>query len=101
MSARNELYEYINQLIEDGHTIMPGSYAALKIGELLDRIEDNRVHVEAQLLHIKAKTARLDLLDPLSLYQRRLIKEQADKIDPYEMCDGHLVRKSDGKPVTL
>lgn len=67
---------------------------------LIGHVEDDRAHAEAERLRQRAKATRIDLLNPFSPYQEQLIHELANLIDPYEMRDGQLVRKSDGKPVT-
>lgn len=92
---------YARQAIHDVVGCEPVSDECDRIRELLDQVEDDRAHAEAEKLRVKAKTVRLDLLDPFSPYREQLIREQADEIDPYEKRDGQLVRKSDGRAVTL
>lgn len=66
-----------------------------RMTELLDKIEDERAHREAEKLRETAKKLRSNAPDRTGLLVAAL------RIDPYEMRDGQLVRKSDGKAVTL
>lgn len=107
MSARNELYELINQLIEDGHTILPGSHTARKIGDLLDRIEDSRSHLDAERLRNEAKLHEHDAVDCTGREKDHYLRTAgvlvyaAGLTDPYEERNGQLVNKRTGQPVTL
>lgn len=71
------------------------------LGYWLSRIEDDRAHREAVRLRQRAEATHLDLLNPYSLHEERLVRGLAVLVDPYELRDGQLVRKSDGKPVIL
>lgn len=65
-----------------------------QMSDLLDQVEDDRLHQEAAKLRVLAaeyKTGRV---------QRKLM-HVADHLDPYETVGDQLVRKSDGKPVEL
>lgn len=74
---------------------------------LLDLVEDDRVHAEAEKLRNEAKLHEQDavgLIDPeREMYLRTAgaMTYSANLIDPYEQRDGQLVRKSDGRPVQL
>lgn len=68
---------------------------------LLTLVGDARAHDEAEKLRKIAASMKLDLLDPFSPYAHQLVTDIANSIDPYEMRGDQLVRKSDGKPVTL
>lgn len=72
-----------------------------RITELLDRVEDDRAHTEAEKLRGKADelSAQADNLAAESMVDAYRL--YANEMDPYRVVDGQLVRKSDGKPVTL
>lgn len=74
-----------------------------KVDELLNRVEDDRAHAEAEKLRRQADEAEKSLLasaDPALVFRTTdTIRTAANMIDPYEMRDGQLVRKSDGQPV--
>lgn len=65
------------------------------VKRLLDQVEDDRVHAEAEKLRAEIKLLGMGPLSAVAFTQA------ADLVDPYEMRDGQLVRKSDGKPVNL
>lgn len=71
-----------------------------EMDDLLNQVEDDRAHAEAERLRLRAKASELGV-GPFAEGQRELIIGLADLIDPYVLCDGELVRKSDGTPVTL
>lgn len=68
-----------------------------RVDDLLNKVEDDRAHAEAEKLRTEAKLFEQDgYMDEGGIYEAA-----AAMIDPYEMRDGQLVRKSDGKPVTI
>jgi hypothetical protein len=68
-----------------------------QVTELLDQVEDDRAHTEAEKLRNEAAIydEEGERNVAAGLYRA------ADMVDPYEMRDGQLVRKSDGKAVVL
>lgn len=93
-SARSEIHDW-------GDCEGLDSAECHQVDELLDQIEDDRAHHEAEKLRETAAGMVFNLLDPFSPQKEGWVRHIADEIDPYEMRDGQLVRKSDGKPVTL
>lgn len=67
---------------------------------LIDQVEDDRAHREAERVRQRADISELGV-GPFAEGQRQLILGLADLVDPYEIRDGQLVRKSDGKPVII
>jgi hypothetical protein len=63
-----------------------------RIRMLLDQVEDDRVHAEAE--RIRTAVAEDAAYRPKG---HAAMLEVAESMDPYEMRDGNLVRKSDGK----
>lgn len=72
--------------------------------DLIGQVEDARAHVEAEKLRAEAKEYEKEakgLFNEGAYYKAAAVMAYAASlIDPYEMRDGQLVRKSDGKPVT-
>lgn len=75
---------------------------------LIDQVEDNRAHREAEKLYVEAEKHKRsaeaasgpEIIDGHMAAWSRLTRA-GQMIDPYEMRDGQLVRKSDGEPVNL
>lgn len=99
--GRDLVYGFVNKQVAVERQIKSGSDDDLQLHDLLNRVEDDRAHVEAEKMRARAKAVRLDLLDPFSPYREQMIMGLADLADPYEKRDGQLVRKSDGQPVIL
>jgi len=82
----------------------PISRACRELDALLDenneRVEDDRAHAEAEKLRKAAGEFNLGSNDLIARTTRAALGGAAEQIDPYEMRDGQLVRKSDGKLVT-
>jgi len=77
----------------------------LGIDRLLDRIEDDRAHAEAEKIRKEAEATAAagrehDQVDR-ALRASGAMHYVADQVDPYETRDGRLVRKSDGAPVAI
>lgn len=65
-----------------------------QLSELLDQVENDRLHAEAKRLR--------DLATGYKPGPRhKTVQRVAEHLDPYEWVDGQLVRKLDGKPVSL
>lgn len=93
---------------ELGHCLHVGGYGGEQCDALsaaLDQVEDDHAHRQAELLRQRAKLIADPEFNSGSAWQReresKLVLGLAALIDPYEERDGTLVRKSDGKPVTL
>lgn len=92
--ARDRLFQYVESL------------KRLTFGEgrrlfgLLNQVEDDRAHAEAVKLREKVESWGFPAT-PRAEDTARAWRTVADEIDPYEEKDGVLVRKSDGKPVSL
>lgn len=113
--ARDQVYNFVNRMASFAmqnpngldyrtyQSVEAGSqcYEDLELRSLLSQVEDDRAHREAKRLRQRAEVTTIDLLNPCSLHDAKLIMGIADLIDPYEMRDGQLVRKSDGQPVTI
>lgn len=113
--ARSQVYSFVNkrgdQMARYGPAapyqkmIEPGTDDDLFLHGLLNRVEDDRVHAEAERIREEAKATA----DAWTSEVNRDRAERAsgamcyvaDLIDPYEERDGQLVRKSDGTPVVL
>lgn len=100
-AARDLVYSFVNRIAPgsfgDGRTAVEGgSDEDLYLHGLLNRVEDDRAHAEAEL--IRGVVANDKVYRPK--WQRGML-EAADLIDPYKELDGQLVRKSDGKPVVI
>jgi hypothetical protein len=63
----------------------------------IDRIEDDRLHAEAEKL--RRFSATLPNASRMDRRFRSGIRKSADLIDPYTEHQGRLVRKKDGRPV--
>ncbi len=70
--------------------------------ELLDQVEDDRVHAEALKLLKRGEELKAGVGNQsIGMAMAATLIVEAVAMDPYEERDGQLVRKSDGKPVTL
>lgn len=73
--------------------------------DLIGQVEDDRAHAEAERIREEAKATADSWTSEANRSQAErssgAMYYVADLVDPYEMRDGQLVRKSDGKPVTL
>lgn len=113
--ARDLIYSRVNKLGDDMARYGPPAPWQKMIeagGEeddylhgLLNQVEDDRAHAEAEKLRSRATSAELSTIgrmDPaVALHTAGVLRAAAKTIDPYETRDGQLVRKSDGQPVTL
>lgn len=109
-AARDLVYAFVNRTARkarqdiatypDDHkyytVVDGGSDNDIRLHGLLNRVEDDRAHAEA--VKIRDFVANDPVYRPKC---KRGMLEAADLIDPYEERDGKLIRKSDGKPVTL
>jgi hypothetical protein len=74
-----------------------------RIRVLLDEVEDDRAHKEANRLREKAAEIHEGAVDKhgevygLMRFAAKSLFEAADEIDPYEVRDGLIVRKRDDK----
>jgi len=110
-AARQAIYSRVNKLGDDmarygppapyHQMIEAGSDEDLYLSGLLDRVEDDRAHAEAEKLRKAADEFAKNSSDLVARAMAAATRGAALKIDPYEERDGHLVRKSDGKPITL
>lgn len=85
-NARERIQRYVAGIANDGDE------RDSHLGEMLDQVEDDRAHREAERLRNHAGESTFKLL--------RGIMDAASLIDPYIEVDGQLYLKSDGKPVT-
>lgn len=113
--ARDQVYSFINRRGEEmtrygppvpyGRTVEPGSDDDLYLHGLLNRVEDDRAHAEAEKLRALAEKmlkSSMTRVEPLMvMHAADVYLNAASTIDPYEMRDGRLVRKSDGEPVIV
>lgn len=79
----------------------PGTDECDRITELLNQVEDDRAHAEAERIRTEAREyeAEAPSKDRHDGYMKTaaVLATAAESLDPYEMRDGNLVRKSDGK----
>lgn len=69
---------------------------------LLNRVEEDAVHAAAQKLRKRGEEMKAESGNQgVGMAMAATLIIEALAMDPYEMRDGELVRKSDGKPVTL
>jgi hypothetical protein len=74
-----------------------------RVDDLLDEVEDDRAHKEANRLREKAAEIHEGAVDKhgevygLMRFAAKSHFEAADEIDPYEVRDGLIVRKRDDK----
>jgi hypothetical protein len=96
--ARDQIHAWGD--CEDG-----GSDECVRLHDLLNQVEDDRAHAEAEKLREKAKrveSSSMMHVDPVvAVHTAGVLRTAAESVDPYEERDGQLVRKSDGKPVNL
>jgi hypothetical protein len=119
-AARDLVYAFINKQIEKGEPVEPGSDGDLYLHGLLNRVEDDRVHREAEKLRSligeagrvngPGLTVAADKTDPytrIGPFDREIdeVHPDEEKLNPdcAQCREGaeHLHRKRDGKPVTL
>lgn len=109
--ARDLIYSFVNKLGDKmakhgpekpwGSMIEAGSGDDDYLHGLLNWVEDDRAHREAEKLRQRADGFKDSASDLVAGAMAAAMKLAADEIDPYEERDGQLVRKSDGKPVML
>lgn len=108
--TRQQVYNLVNNLARVAEEVgLPSSRLAIEPGDevddhlhgLLNKIEDDRAHREAERLRKKAEGMPSYTPPKSGTTGRAVTLMLADEIDPYEMRDGELIRKSDGKPVTI
>lgn len=75
----------------------PNDDECVRITDLLNLVEDDRAHAEAGRLREKADAFTDSKSDLVAGAMAAATRLAAVHIDPYEMRDGNLVRKSDGK----
>lgn len=85
----------------NGSPIEPASHDDDYLSGLLNRVEDDRAHREAEKLRERANKFADSDSDLVAGGMAAATRAAADSIDPYEFRDGQLVRKSDGKSITL
>lgn len=94
--ARDQVYYFVNGQVNREEKVIGGTDEDLFLHGLLNRVEDDRAHREAEKIRKAVKE------DPA--YRPKghaAMLEVAESIDPYEMRDGALYRKSDGSPVII
>lgn len=106
--SRDLVYSFAEELAKkaakdgipyNGRPIEPGSEDDDRLHGLLNTVEDDRVHAEA---HKQRKRAD-EILENAGMDRRTaelmagVMKAAAMGMDPYEVRDGQLVRKSDGR----
>jgi len=79
--------------------IEAGTDDDLYLHGLLNQVEDDRAHREAEHLREKAAEFATSSSDLVAEAMTAATKAAADHIDPYEVKDGQLCRKSDGKRI--
>lgn len=103
--ARDLVYSFAEKLARDAQKygipyncrpIEPGSHDDDYLSGLLNNVEDDRVHAEAE--KIRAEVAESTAYRPRA---HAAMLEVANEMDPYHVVDGKLVRKSDGRPIIL
>lgn len=94
-NRQTRLHNQVHRL--SGHTCGGGVEVCSRMTELLDQIEEERAHAEAEKLRKYAEEYDDWGERPFTagLFQA------VEQVDPYEMRDGQLVHKSDGKPVII
>jgi hypothetical protein len=117
--ARDQVYSFVNLLAKLSRqavsrnpqndaaylAIEGGSDEDLRLHGLLNWVEDDRAHAEAEKLRaqaekmLKPSMAGADLL--MAMHAADVYLNAARTIDPYEMRNGQTVRKSDGRTVTV
>lgn len=117
-TARDLIYAFVNKRGDDMARFGPptpyrkmieaGSDDDLYLHGLLNKVEDDRAHADAEKLSAlghaykeAAKSEQAAGLQALGLFAGQSLIDAAKEMDPYEMRDGKLVRKSDGKPVII
>lgn len=99
--ARDLIYSFANNQIKKGKEIEAASGEDDYLHGLLNQVEDDRAHRGAEKLRKRADTFKDSASDLVAGAMAASMRLAADEIDPYEMRDGQLVRKSDGKRVFL
>lgn len=95
LKAMKEGLPYLERPVE------PGSDNDDRLHYLLNWVEDDRAHREAEKLRKRAEGFKDSASDLVAGAMAASMRLAADEIDPYEKRDGELYRKSDGSPVTL
>lgn len=102
MDRTTRLHNQVHRLSR--HMCGGGVEECGRLTELLDKIEDERAHREAEKLRAKAvkvEQSPLASVDPgVVLRTTSVLRTAAEQIDPYEKRDGQLVHKITGEPVT-
>lgn len=105
--SRDLVYSFVNSMAKhamqnpcgldyrDYQSVVPGSgcYEDFELQGMLNQVEDDRMHVEAE--KIRKLAAESKIKESVGLWIA------ANMLDPYQVVDGQLVRKSDGRPVNL
>lgn len=72
---------------------------------LLDRVEEDRLHAESQRIRKEADELHAPVAHVVRHDHSQLPSEHmrdiADRLDPYHVVDGEMVRKADGRPVVV
>lgn len=110
--ARDLVYSFVNRMAKfamqnpngldyrNYQAIIDECYEDYELRALLNQVEDDRAHAEAERLRLRAKAVKLGMGPTVEgIYE--VVRGLAELVDPYEERDGQLVRKSDGKPVIL
>jgi hypothetical protein len=109
-TTRDLVYVFINNVAKDVAKnglirlqlpVEAGSVEDDYLHGLLNKVEDDRVHYEANELRARAEelSAKADNLAAESMVDAYRLA--ANDMDPYEKRDGKLYRKSDGKEVLI
>jgi hypothetical protein len=94
--ARNEIHERCCT------SCGPANDQCLQLYGLLNRVEDDRAHAEAQKLIKRGEELKAGTwTQGVGMAMAAMLIVEAIAMDPYEMRDGQLVRKADGQPVVL
>jgi hypothetical protein len=90
---------YARDLIHQAARCEAGTDECVRIHDLLVEVEDDRVHVEADKIRRRAEEILRNGGDDRRTAELMagVTMAAAMGMDPYELRDGELVRKSDGK----
>lgn len=107
--ARDLIYSFVNRRGDEMARFGPpepyykmieaGTGDDLHLHGLLNRVEEERAHDEAERLREKAAEFATSSSDLVAEAMTAATKAAADHIDPYEVKNGQLYRKSDGKHI--
>lgn len=81
----------------NGRPIEPASHDDDYLHDLLNWVEDDRAHREADKLRKRAESFADSKSDLVANAMAASMRMAATETDPYEVRDGELRRKSDGK----